>query len=435
MDGLKVKLGQYPLTQGARFSASSAQGPISIGWIAQQGALNAIVLYDLDAPGGIFLHYLLVDIPQGQLNRGRVLMPYSAPNPPDKAHRYVLSLLRQNQPYMDIARVTQINFNMQGFLTKQGMQPIAAISFFVQPDKFLENTTSNSISYNNQSQTIRPAIASIPNVIRPTIAGAQSITVPSAVRPGTSVPGSSLPISAIPPISVIPPISHIAHNTHSTHNTHNTHNSLIRPTSAIQSISSRVTPTAPPISPVTPLISPTVPLISPISSRVTPTVPLVTPTVPLVTPTVPLISPISSRVTPTVPLVTPTAPLISPTAPAVLPIVSPGRAAMFIPNTTLTERQQAYCSCVLKVAAKQPGGCNMEKAWFEKRNGETCYNPYAVCAASVKTSTKECGDNYNYENLSDDHLIAFANLHQIREPAPYNRQAMLQKIYDWKSLE
>ncbi len=46
MDGLKVKLGQYPLTQGARFSASSAQGPISIGWIAQQGALNAIVLYD-----------------------------------------------------------------------------------------------------------------------------------------------------------------------------------------------------------------------------------------------------------------------------------------------------------------------------------------------------------------------------------------------------
>ncbi len=329
MATLQARLGKYPLTQGSRFSASAAQGPISIGWTSQPNALNAIMLYDVDAPGGIFLHYLLVDIPQGQVNGGMVLMPYTPPTPPDKAHTYVLALLRQTQPYRDIAQVTQQNFNVRGFLTAQNMQPETVISFFVQPDNSKAHISGN------------------PN---------------SIVRPSMVAPGFRQPSTVTRPIS---------------------------PTTVGPSVAKPITPTA---------ISPTV---RPISA----------------------LAPITPTITPSI---TPT---------AVIPVSPRTRSAMFIPNTILNEREQAYCSCVLKVAAKQPGSCNLEKAWFEQRSGETCYNPYAVCAASVKTSTRECGNNYNYENLADEHLVAFANLHQIKESKPYNRQVMLNRIYAWKNLE
>lgn len=112
----------------------------------------------------------------------------------------------------------------------------------------------------------------------------------------------------------------------------------------------------------------------------------------------------------------------------------------FLPGTSLTEQQQKWCRCVLKVADKQKGACNIEQAWFQQRDGKQCYNIYAVCSKSVGTSVRNCGDNYNFEALSDDHLLAYAQLHQKKEnkiviPVPYNRNQMLQNIREWKQRE
>ena len=42
----------------------------------------------------------------------------------------------------------------------------------------------------------------------------------------------------------------------------------------------------------------------------------------------------------------------------------------FVENTTLGDKEQSYCKCVLKVASKQPESCLTEKAWFKKRDGK-----------------------------------------------------------------
>lgn len=105
---------------------------------------------------------------------------------------------------------------------------------------------------------------------------------------------------------------------------------------------------------------------------------------------------------------------------------------LFREDTILTPHEQKYCSCVLDVAAKQPGACNLEKAWFEHRDEAMCYNPYAVCAKSVGTSTRHCGEEYNYENLSDNKLIAFINLNGMPTPSSYDRENLLNLIYEWK---
>lgn len=102
-------------------------------------------------------------------------------------------------------------------------------------------------------------------------------------------------------------------------------------------------------------------------------------------------------------------------------------------DNKLSEREEKFCSCVVKVAAKQLGACNTEKAWFEERDGKRCYNPYAVCASSVGTTSRECGQHYDFDKFSDDYLIAYAQLHKdLVIPDPYSRSAMLETIRQWK---
>lgn len=97
-------------------------------------------------------------------------------------------------------------------------------------------------------------------------------------------------------------------------------------------------------------------------------------------------------------------------------------------KTVLSEPEQKFCACVVEVAAKQPGKCNLEKAWFEERDGATCYSPYAVCAKSTGISSRLCNSNYNYAAMTESELAAFANLNMIPVPKPYDRTILLAAI-------
>jgi len=101
----------------------------------------------------------------------------------------------------------------------------------------------------------------------------------------------------------------------------------------------------------------------------------------------------------------------------------------------LDERQEKYCRCILKAATNQPSACLEEKAWFQKRDGKTCYNPYAVCAKNVGTTSGECGENYDFDKIPDEFLEAYASLNKILVPRPYNRNEMLKRIKEWKSTK
>ncbi len=109
------------------------------------------------------------------------------------------------------------------------------------------------------------------------------------------------------------------------------------------------------------------------------------------------------------------------------------KSEYFKGGTDLGERQQKYCRCVLHAAAKQPDWCLEDKAWREQREGSTCYNPYAVCAKSTGASSRSCGVNYDYQNLPDDELIAYAQLSKVNIPMPYNRQQIINNIMAWKA--
>lgn len=109
----------------------------------------------------------------------------------------------------------------------------------------------------------------------------------------------------------------------------------------------------------------------------------------------------------------------------------------FVKDTTLAEDKQKWCRCVLHVASKQPAQCleDVAKNSGKIYDGKTCYNPYSICSASVKTSSRACGENYNFTGIPDNELVAYAIMKKLPIPEPYTRTKMLRTIKKWKATK
>lgn len=103
------------------------------------------------------------------------------------------------------------------------------------------------------------------------------------------------------------------------------------------------------------------------------------------------------------------------------------REGYFISGNPLSAGQQAYCKCTLDLDEKNPRWCNKEKAYFETRENQTCYNPYAVCTKSVGQQS-ECSQWFNFDAFSDAELTGYSDIRRIQVPEPYNRKILLQNI-------
>lgn len=103
---------------------------------------------------------------------------------------------------------------------------------------------------------------------------------------------------------------------------------------------------------------------------------------------------------------------------------SPGRSKDIVSG--LGEGEAKYCSCVLKVAGKQSQECLSSKRWGEVIDGKRCYNPNAVCGRLPRPANGQCAPNYNFDEMTDDELVAYANLHNKRTPK-LNRNGKLTK--------
>ena len=106
----------------------------------------------------------------------------------------------------------------------------------------------------------------------------------------------------------------------------------------------------------------------------------------------------------------------------------------FLPNVNLTPDQEKYCRCELHVMARQPPACLQDQAWFQQREGKTCYNPYAGCAKSTGTSMGSggCGKFFDFQAIPDPELIAYAHAHNLPVPVPYDRQHMIFTLQNWQ---
>ena len=129
------------------------------------------------------------------------------------------------------------------------------------------------------------------------------------------------------------------------------------------------------------------------------------------------------------------------------------RAKWFNPDSSLSEGEQKFCRCTIKAASKQPETCIIKNAWYEERDGHTCANPYAVCAHSTGHSSKECGENFNFDTFPTDYLRtyilmmkdsiegkgvvvpSYTNQYGAAIPITMDRESMLDIIKQYKMKE
>ena len=110
-----------------------------------------------------------------------------------------------------------------------------------------------------------------------------------------------------------------------------------------------------------------------------------------------------------------------------------GHVGMFKSNSPLSEPEKRYCSCLLKSAARQPEDCLLEKAWYERRDGKRCNNPYPICTKSVGAHVRTCSSNYDFAGMTNDLLRAWILLHGKSISKNASRNVMLDAINRWMS--
>lgn len=99
---------------------------------------------------------------------------------------------------------------------------------------------------------------------------------------------------------------------------------------------------------------------------------------------------------------------------------------LILGNSTLSEKERNYCSCLIDVSSKLPIECIKKGEAFTYEHGKMCYNPFAVCAKSVGTTSRECAQNYNFNAMDDTQIEAFAALHNVSLAYPVNREELFE---------
>ena len=102
----------------------------------------------------------------------------------------------------------------------------------------------------------------------------------------------------------------------------------------------------------------------------------------------------------------------------------------FIANSTLSDRERAYCSCILSVAMKESDECLKSKG-----KGPGCKIPYAICNDKFHLGGVECSSDYKYQDFTPERLRAYILLHGVPTSADVNnmsQQDLVNAIYSWK---
>ena len=86
------------LKDGEFLSVSETQMEPEIKLNVNPNKLYTLVLYDPDAVGGTYIHWIKANITNNDMKTGNIIIPYKGPAPPPRTgkHHYIFNLYEQN---------------------------------------------------------------------------------------------------------------------------------------------------------------------------------------------------------------------------------------------------------------------------------------------------------------------------------------------------
>jgi len=83
---------------------------------------STLIMYDPDAIIPPYLHFLVINIKNGDINSGDVIVPYAGPTPPPGTgtHRYIFEQLEQQSPFT-FATPERAKFDIKNFKAQNNL--------------------------------------------------------------------------------------------------------------------------------------------------------------------------------------------------------------------------------------------------------------------------------------------------------------------------
>ena len=81
-----------------KVSESQTEPLVNLNLELEPNNYYTLIMYDPDAVGGTYIHWLKVNITNNDINTGNIIISYKGPSPPPKIgiHHYIFELYKQN---------------------------------------------------------------------------------------------------------------------------------------------------------------------------------------------------------------------------------------------------------------------------------------------------------------------------------------------------
>jgi phosphatidylethanolamine-binding protein (PEBP) family uncharacterized protein len=121
-----------------------------------------LVIYDPDAVGGTYIHWLVTNITNNNINDGKTIIPYKGPAPPPNTgkHRYIFELYQQNS-YLNLESMEKRSISIKSLRNLLGLTNyIYKIMFISQNESGgkKKNTKKANKNKTNKNKTNKKTI-------------------------------------------------------------------------------------------------------------------------------------------------------------------------------------------------------------------------------------------------------------------------------------
>jgi phosphatidylethanolamine-binding protein (PEBP) family uncharacterized protein len=116
-----------------KFNDTSMDIAPQVYWRVKPGKYYTIMMIDMNAPAGIYLHWLVINIKDPQ-NIKKAIMPYIKPSPPPGTgtHHYFVQLYEQNGPIILKSLIFRVEFSVRQFVNTYELRLLQSRGFTVK---------------------------------------------------------------------------------------------------------------------------------------------------------------------------------------------------------------------------------------------------------------------------------------------------------------
>lgn len=142
MSSIIIRFDNTKVPKGADIELRTAEKSFNPSWNGVPEDIYALIFYDVDAPYpddpeySPYLHWLVTNIPDDQVDQGDALIPYQPPTPPSDSppHKYVVEVYTQKDYIRPRSHVVRKNFRINEFIKRNKLDLFAKTYFYTQSE-------------------------------------------------------------------------------------------------------------------------------------------------------------------------------------------------------------------------------------------------------------------------------------------------------------